>query len=349
MSATIKDVAKLANVSQSTVSLVINNHGRVSEETRRRVHKVIEEIGYHPRRSAIGLASKTSGNIGFIIADRYFHRAESFYNRTFLGAEFEARNTDYYILLTSIGEKFDPRRDMPRFLKERNVDGVIVAGWVDDALIEFIINRDVPLIVIDHVPKSSKKLNTVLIDNEGGSFEATQHLIELGHREIAFISGFSGHPSQQGRYLGYKQAMSEYDLLVDSSLVIRDMPDTTDSDGYEATCQLLRQGNPSALVCGNDVIAFGAFKALKENKFRIPHDVSVIGFDDIPMSAHTDPPLTTVRVFNEEIGALALRKLQQLINCRSATTGRTIADIELVVRKSTTKFRPKRLKKKILE
>lgn len=335
MSATIKEVAKLAGVSQSTVSLVINNRGRVSPETRERVLKIVDEVGYHPRRSAIGLASQKSGNIGFIIADKYFHRAESFYTRVFLGAEFEARDHDYYILLTSIGDKFDPRSDVPRFLREKNVDGIIIAGWVDQILIEYVINTHVPLIVIDHSPKSSIKLNTVLIDNEGGVYEATEHLIALNHRKIAFVSGFPDHPSQQGRYQGFVNAMQAANLPIDAHAVIRDAHDTTDADGYQATLRLLQQYQPTAIICGNDVMAFGALKALKEKQLRVPHDVSLIGFDDIPLSAHLDPPLTTVRVFNEEIGALAIRKMLEMMNGKPATTRRTIADVELIIRQST--------------
>ncbi|MCK5572253.1 MAG: LacI family DNA-binding transcriptional regulator, partial [Bacteroidetes bacterium] len=128
---TIKDVAREAGLSPSTVSLVVNKTGYVSEKTRAKVVRVVEELGYHATRTARGLASSTSGNIGFIASEDHFAQAEQFYTRVFLGTEFEARLHDYYILLTVVGRRFKKGDSMPRFLLERNVDGVIIAGSVN--------------------------------------------------------------------------------------------------------------------------------------------------------------------------------------------------------------------------
>src|SRR5512135_725902 len=131
---TIEDVARLSGLSVSTISLVINNRGYVSDETRKKVLKIVEDLSYHPTRSARGLASKTSGNLGFILSEDHFSQAEPFYTRIFLGTEFEARNHNYYILLTTVGKTFHKTRSVPRFLLEQNVDGVIIAGKVNAKL-----------------------------------------------------------------------------------------------------------------------------------------------------------------------------------------------------------------------
>ena len=140
MSPTIKDVAKKAGVSLSTVSLVINDKQNVSEATIRKVQQAIQELNYHPRRSAQVLASKKSGNIGFILTNDHFSRAEPFYTKIFLGSEFEARKHNYYILLTTIENKFS-KKSIPRFLLEKNVDGVILAGRVPESLVNYIYKK----------------------------------------------------------------------------------------------------------------------------------------------------------------------------------------------------------------
>lgn len=145
----IEDVAHIAGLSVSTVSLVINNRGNVSPLTRQKVLEVVERLSYHPMRSARGLASKTSGNLGFILTENHFSQAEPFYTKIFLGTEFESRNHDYYILLTTVPKTFGSGRQIPRFLLERNVDGVIVAGKVNAKLIDYIDSIGIPIVLVD--------------------------------------------------------------------------------------------------------------------------------------------------------------------------------------------------------
>ena len=180
MNATIKDVAKKAGVSISTVSLVVNHKGPVTKETELKVLKAIKELEYHPQRSARGLATKQSRNFGFILSSNHFSQAEPFYTKIFLGTEFEARSFDYYILLTTIEQDVTPK-NMPRFLLERNVDGVILAGAVPRQIIDFIHKNNFPFILIDYY-FSDRNDSTVLTDNATGIRLIVDHLIELGHQ-----------------------------------------------------------------------------------------------------------------------------------------------------------------------
>jgi LacI family transcriptional regulator len=183
---TIKDVAKKADVSIATVSLVLNNNQRISKETRRKVNKAIETLNYHPSRSARGLVSRKTGNLGFILTDNHFLRTEPFYTRVFLGTEFEAREKNYYVLLSTINANFKKSDPLPRFILERNFDGIIIAGRVPDAFIRVLSNYHVPVVFVDYNPAFDEYAN-VLTDNTRGGILATEHLISRGHKNIAFI------------------------------------------------------------------------------------------------------------------------------------------------------------------
>ena len=194
---TIRDVARKAGLSLSTVSLVINNRGYVSPETRESVLKVVRELSYHPTRSARGLASKTSGNIGFILSEEHFSQAEPFYTRIFLGTEFEARIHNFYILLTTVGDQFDPDQYVPRFLLERNVDGIIIAGKVSEKLISYIDSLGLPIVLVDYEMKRALH-SAVLIDNWRGGTLAVEHLTG-GSPSWGGTSGIRAFPNAMRR------------------------------------------------------------------------------------------------------------------------------------------------------
>lgn len=333
---TIKDVAKLSGLSLSTVSLVLNDRGYVRPDTREKVLKVIEALSYHPTRSAKGLASKTSGNIGFILADDHFSQAEPFYTKIFLGTEFEARIHNYYILLTTVPRTFKPEREVPRFLLERNVDGVIIAGKVTDTLIEYIDSLGIPIILVDYESKK-RRHSTVLIDNRAGARMAVNHLILAGHREIAFIGGDIRHPSIAERLAGYHDALLEHSIAPTAALITSGEPNLRGVDGANAMRKILDHGGrPSAVFAANDAMAIGCIRFLKERSVQVPEGIAVVGFDDIEMSTHLDPPLTTVRVFKEEMGKIAVRRMVEMIKSKSKTVVTTHVPVELVLRDSST-------------
>lgn len=332
---TIKDVAREAECSVSTVSIVVNGRGYVSEETRERVMRVVKALGYHATRSARGLASKTSGNIGFILRDDHFSQAEPFYTRVFLGAEFAAREQNFYVLLATVGHQFSEKKDLPRFLLERNVDGIIVAGKVSRRFIDQVERFGIPIVLIDfEVPR--KRYASILIDNRAGAHLAVDHLIACGHRDIAFVGGDIDHPSLSDRLEGYRDKLQEHHIPVQEQLIDVQEPDSRIANGARAMARLLQQQlMPSAVFAANDAMAIGCIQQILQSGLKIPSDVAVAGFDDIEMSSLMQPSLTTLHVFKEELGRQAVETLVGMIRNGDTMRVTKLLPVELKVRESS--------------
>ncbi len=344
---TIKDVAKRAKVSLSTVSLVINNKGYVSQSTREKVERVIRELGYHPTRSARDLALRKSGNIGFILTNDHFTQSEPFYTKIFLGAEFEAQKHDYYILLTTVEKKFDSLNSIPRFLKEQNVDGVLIAGQVSIELIAYISSMNIPIVLIDYDVENHKH-STVLMNNYRGTQLAVEHLLELGHKEIGFLGGDLDHPSIYQRYLGYKDSLDNAGIIIKDSWISAKEPDTKQQDGYNAARAFLNNGEslPTAIIAANDAMAIGCLRHFTEAGIKVPDDISLIGFDNIERSYHVKPPLTTIDVNKFEMGETAVRTLTETIINGNGYVNHIKIPVTLIVRESTDKNVDHHIKKR---
>lgn len=342
MPPTIKDVAKRAQVSIATVSLVIHNHKRISHETREKVNRAIQELHYYPSRSARGLVSKKTGNIGFILTEDHFLRSEPFYTHIFLGAEFEARQYERYILLTTVPSIYSKEDKLPRFVLERNIDGIIIAGKVPQELINKLSKLDIPLVFVDYYPPD-KKYPVVLIDNVSGGQMAVQHLIDCGHKNIGFIGGDIDHPSIHDRFLGYKMALEKAGLKFDPSLCITDEDYPARENGYRAAKNLLKNNNKiTAIFTCNDAMAMGVMQYLKENNYKVPEDISLIGFDDVESDMFLDPPLTTVKVLKLELGIEVVRLMNDVLQNRNKSINKILVPTELVARKSTAPINGKK-------
>lgn len=335
---TIKDIARVAGVSVSTVSLVLSNRGYVGDKTRKKVEKVIDDHNYHPRQSARQLASGQTGNIGFIISDIHLSSTEYFYTRVLLGAEIEARTKDYYLLLTTVGDSFHPPGDAPRFLKGQDVDAVIVAGGVPLKLVEYLHQVGIPFVLVDHM-HHSLNTNLVLIENFKGALKAVRHLISQDYSRIAFVGGSFRHPSIQERFAGYRSALDEAGLTSpsgDAELQYLIKEETSSQIGYEGICTLLDRGvNIDAVVCGNDTTAIGCLQALHERNIDVPSSVAVVGFDDIMYAAKTAPALTTVHVPKMEMGIQAVRLVFDLLEHPGSGVHTRLIHTDLIVRESS--------------
>jgi LacI family transcriptional regulator len=333
---TIKDVAHKANVSLSTVSLVINNKGYVSDETRARVLRVIDELGFHPSRSARGLASRKTGNIGFILTLDHFTQSEPFYTKIFLGAEFEAQRHNFYILLTAVSKRFNPSKFVPRFLLEKNVDGVIIAGRIDKGLINYIDSLGLPLVLIDY-EFNRNIFSTILINNFKGAQQAVQHLLGEGHRKIGFIGGDIKHPSIAQRFEGYKDTLLANGIELHPAWIETEQPDTGYEDGYRAAKLLCKsqKDRPTSIFAANDAMALGGMKYCKEIGMTIPNDIAFVGFDNIEASYISDPPLTTVDVHKEEMGVMGVRTLVNILKEGNGVVRQIHTSVELIVRYSS--------------
>lgn len=332
---TIKDVARRAKVSVSTVSLVINNNGYVHEKTREKVLRAVEEVGYYPSRNARGLASRTSGNFGFILQEDHFSQAEPFYTKIFLGAEFEARSHDYYILLTTVSKQCKLKDETPRFLLERNVDGVIIAGKINEKLVDYIDKMGIPVVLVDYDLKGMG-VSSVLIDNRGGVRQAILHLVQGGHKSIGFIGGDLEHPSIMERFSSYKETLLENGIAVEERIVSCDEPDTRFENGFNAAKKIFELGSrPTAIFAANDAMAIGCMQYLKQQELSVPNEVALVGFDDIELCTHVEPSLTTVGVPKDEMGKLAVQRLVDVVKSKSRTIVTIRVPVELVIRNST--------------
>lgn len=335
MRITIRDVAKKARVSTATVSLVIHGNERISKLTRNRVLKAIQELNYYPSRSARDLVSRKSGNIGFVITEDHFLKTEPFYTKIFLGCEFEARKHPYYVLLATINCDYSQNDPLPRFVLEKSVDGVIIAGSVPDAFIKNLQRYNLPTVYIDYYPEQGEHA-AVLIDNLNGAKAAIQHLIDCGHKEIGFIGGDLSHPSIRDRFQGYKMTLEINGITYRESNAIIDEKIISRENGYRATERLLKKNRDiTAIFACNDAMAIGAMQYLKEKNLRIPKDVSLIGFDDIESDLFLEPPLTTLSVPKMDMGGEALRLISDIIDRGENIPKKVLMPVELVVRKST--------------
>ena len=332
---TIKDVAKKSGYSVSTISLVVNKKPNVAKKAREEIQKVIDELGFHPQRSARGLASSASGNIGFIATNEHFTHAEPFYTKVFLGTEFEARKYHYYVLLTTVGYTMKETDEIPRFLLEHNIDGVIIAGKIGSSWLDYIRKRNIPLLLVDYeLPRSP--YSSVVMDNRTGARLVVQHLRKGGHTKIGFIGGDMEHPSIGERYHAFREELESAGLPIKESWTCIDGPDTRLVDGHEAAKKIFfdRSDRPTAVFAANDIMAIGCMRYLKDAGLKVPNDVAVVGFDNIEAALHVEPRLTTVNVHREELGSLAVRRIVEMIKDKSTVVTKTLVPVELIVRES---------------
>jgi DNA-binding LacI/PurR family transcriptional regulator len=295
---TIRDVAARAGVSHQTVSRVLNDHHLVSPATRQRVEQAIRELDYVPSPIARGLNSNRTHSIGLVSWDLSDH----FFAQVAAGAEIEARRRGYYLVIATVEENAEAaERGYLRLMIERRVEGLIVARprvpiSVDQAF-------RVPVVAI--ASSEAPGLTVVDVDNLRGGRDAVGFLLQRGHRRIATITGPMGWPSSHARLEGYREALCEARVPYDASLV-EPASGWGLADGQRAMARLLdRQAPLTALFAYSDLIAIGAIKELRGRGLRVPEDVSVVGYDDIPVAAYVDPPLTTVRQPMREVGERA--------------------------------------------
>ncbi|KAB2837438.1 MAG: LacI family transcriptional regulator [Melioribacteraceae bacterium] len=295
----------------------------------------MKDLNYYPSRSARDLVSKKTGNIGFILTDDHFLRTEPFYTRIFLGTEFEARDGEYYILLTTVKSDFSQDDPLPRFVLDRSVDGIIIAGKVPEIIIDKLSNYHLPLVFVDYTT-FKENYPVVLIDNIHGGILATNHLIEYGHKNIAFIGGDINHPSINERLTGYRKALENAGISINKKIISTSSPYPDRQNGYNSAKKIFNSSKDvTAVFACNDAMAIGTMHYLKDSGYKIPQDVSIIGFDDVEADLMLDPPLTTIRVPKVELGAEAFRLMLNILKSKNANPKKILVPVELIIRKST--------------
>jgi LacI family transcriptional regulator len=327
--ATIKDVAKLAGVSISTVSYALNNSGSVSEETKKKILKAAKELQYKPNATARNLKKKKTDTIGLFLSDL----GGPFYSEIMRGIQEVAYNNDYDLIVCS--DYCQKNSTAYKFLKEKRVDGaIIMAPSIQNKLIEEAGNPSFPVIVLDRELQGENIYN-VLIDNVNGAYLAVKHLIEQGCKNIGFLSGSGGSYDNSKRFEGYKRILTENNLIYKKEWHING--EFTENGGYEAVKVLINEGNlPEAIFSANDEMAIGAIKAFDEYGIKVPGDIAIVGFDDIKLSSYIQPKLTTVRHPKYELGLLAAHMMFKALKGEQVSKSVTLST-ELIVRESCKK------------
>ena len=330
---TIKDIAQAAGVSTTTVSHVVNNTRYVDPETRSRVLQSMAALGYQPNFLARSLRKGESKTIGLIVPDA----ANLFFAEVARKIEDYGFQQGYSVILCNSDNNPEKQTSYINTLLAKRVDGVIFisSGGADNDLARLLANQ-VPVVVADRdVPL--ELADVVLVDNEQGGYDATRHLIELGHRRIACITGpHELSPSMQ-RVEGYRRAMQEFHLELNPDYIVAG-DFTFHSGGLAMDLLLKRFPRPEAVFVSNDMMAFGAMSAIRKAGFEIPDDISVVGFDDIELSSAIIPALTTVAQPFDDIALQVTRLLvQRMIDKRNGDNQRLILKAALVKRESAGK------------
>ncbi len=330
---TIKDIAKLAGVSQATVSKALNNRPDIGLVTKSKILEIVKELQFSPDAFAKSLKNRYSENIG-VVFSRFASplSGNPFFSKVLEGIEAEIAINNFNLILQIMYNKSSDQ--MPKMVRERQVEGLILVGIFDNPLLDTIIKKNIPTVFVD--PKESmSNFNQILIDNEHGAFMATQYLINAGHRRIGFISGDLARMSFNQRYEGYQKAMRYNGIDVNENLV----KTGGNEKGYDHVRKLMTHEKPTAIFAANDINAIYGYQAIHEMKMRIPDDISIIGFDDIELSKMSLPPLTTIRVYKEELGSIAVRILLRIIKRETnEQTTTTVVPVKLIERKSVRKI-----------
>jgi|HubBroStandDraft_1064217.scaffolds.fasta_scaffold73828_1 DNA-binding LacI/PurR family transcriptional regulator len=325
----IKDIARVANVSHSTVSRALRNSPLVSRETTEKIKEIAHKSGYRVSAVARSLATSKTRTIGVVVTSV----VDPFVAEVVTGIENMAINQGYSVFLASCNAEAVREAQVVQSFEERRVDGIIVMdSRVGSLYAEHLTKMKVPIVLINKF-RLGEFMYSVAIDNVIASRDATSHLIQLGHTRVAYIGDRDGFQSDTDRFGGYRQALEHADIPFQPHLVAHG--DGKPAGGEEAMQQLLTlPERPTAVFCFNDMSALGALGALRAHNLRVPEDISLVGFDDLFFTPYTHPPLTTVRQPKEHMGRLATEIVLKLLSGMSCEYNVKVQG-ELIVREST--------------
>lgn len=332
-SVTIEEIAQLANISRSTVSRVLNKHPHVRPEVRERVLRVINEHGYVPSAAAQSLASRRTHVIGLVIPSTVTEIfSDPFFGTAIHGITEASTQAGYFVMLSMVSVKNEPRF-YERILRSRHFDGVLMlASHIDDPILPQLRSDKFPLVSFGSHPYY-KDLTWVDTQQREGACRAVTHLIGLGHRRIATITGDLNMVAGLERRDGYKQGLLEAGLPIVPHLIVEGT--WTQQSGYTAMQHVLNlHQRPTAVFVASDTMAVGALHAISEAGFMVPSDIAVVSFDDLPIASYASPPLSTMRQPILQMGACAVKLLINQIE-DGAERGQHIRfPTELIVRES---------------
>jgi LacI family transcriptional regulator len=333
---TIMDVARASGVSYATVSRVLSGYEFVKESTYNRVMESVERLGYVANLQARSLAGGHSRIIGLLVPN-----LDNSYVATIMsGVDQALVRADYELMLYTTHRRAGKESLYVKTIANGLTEGLLlIAPMVQATYLEALREQNFPYVLIDQADNTENS-SVVESTNWQGAYEATRYLVQLGHTRIAFITGAAAVRSAGDRLQGYRAAFADCNIPLKAELIVEG--DFQQHSGYDATKRLLEtvKPRPTAIFASNDLMAFGAMDAIREFGLRIPEDISIVGFDDIPQASLVFPKLTTVRQPLDQMGRVAVRMLLEQIEDRSHPPQRVTLQTELIIRDSCGPFQP---------
>ncbi|MBU4444281.1 MAG: LacI family transcriptional regulator [Candidatus Marinimicrobia bacterium] len=336
---TLKDISKRLGLSIPTVSRALGGYEDISLKTRELVSRVAKEMNYYPNVYARSLVAKKepSNNILIMGVPSVLQSIalNSYYAEIMRALHDESIDTDYRFVL-SVGEADNNVfKDYHALIQNHAASAAIILDYLeDDNRVKELTKANVPLVVLgEYLPQTDLQCS-VWTDNIAGSFEATRYLIERGRSRIVLVSGLKGQMVSKSRLFGYRKAIEEFSSPFDPDLVI-DAEEMDEKGGYHAMVEFFKRGKEfDAVFCTSDLRSIGVIKALREKGFTVPDDVSVVGYDDLPIASYFDPQLTTVRQPTYQVGVYAIESLKKLLSGEKVASCQKIFKPELIIRQS---------------
>lgn len=340
---TSQDVARYAGVSRTTVSMVLNNvqGANISEETRLRVQKAAEKLGYVPDAAAQALVSRRAQTIGLLLTRSPHHIASDVFLNQMLNGLIETIQPLGLRLMLNIVEPEHQRKAYKELVHAKRIDGLILSGpRVDDRALQALAEDRFPIVLMGQLPGS--QVCSVDVDNRSAAFKAVNHLVELGHTQIACITNAPlSYTAAAERLAGYREALEQAGIRYDENLVRHG--DFSPESGFMQMNDLLaasQPGNPppfTAVFVASDILALGVKAALREYGLQVPHDISMVGFDDVPLARFMDPPLSTIHLPATELARTACEMLIELIGGEQPEPDHLLLNTDLVIRESSAR------------
>ncbi|MGB1251852.1 MAG: LacI family DNA-binding transcriptional regulator [Candidatus Promineifilaceae bacterium] len=327
---TIGDVAEAAGVSKQTVSRAVNNKGEISTATKERIMAVVRKLGYRPNRLAQAMNTQRSHMVGLIIPDI----TNPFFPEVARGVQDAALASDYTSIISNTDEDGVRELEALEQLAAQGADGIIAFSHrASDAALKRFADSFRPIILVNRICEHPN-ITSLIVDNLKGAQLAVAHFIRRGHQHIGMLTNADFAPHEVRRVQGYQQALIEQGLTASAECLIG--AEASLSGGYVATTQLLTDHpQTTAIFCYNDLMAFGAIRAVQNVGKRVPHDIAVIGFDNIQLTAMTTPSLSSVHVDKYHMGQLAFQRALDMLLDPQATNQQIGMDVELILREST--------------
>lgn len=339
MGVTIKEVAKEAGVSIATVSRVFNDSGPVNDNTREKIMAVARRLRYTPHGGARSLIMAKTNTLGVLLPDLY----GEFFSEVIRGIDQAARSAGYQVLLSSSHNRADEIETAMKAMRGR-VDGLIVMyPDIDAGIMTASLSDSMPVVLLN-CDIAGDDYMSINVDNYSGAYAMVEHLIAVGHRRIAMIKGAANNFDAAERLRGYRTAMK--DGNAEWSEALEYIGDFTEASGFSAAEDILDlDPRPTAIFAANDAAAIGALSAVRQRGFTVPDDVAIAGFDDIPMAGYINPPLTSVHVPINELGARAIARLIDAVSgSGDAIEKKELLPTTLVIRESSGPHRTDELR-----